>query len=57
MKKIDAHALAGAAIDRALVGGPETGDRNADRDRGRSYVIDRVEMTTLIKTFGTILGR
>lgn len=42
-----AGALSGAAIDRVLSADePERVERDRDRrDRGRSYIIDRVEMT------------
>jgi Spy/CpxP family protein refolding chaperone len=38
-----AGALAGAAVDRMLMDEP---DRDDDRDRRRSYIIDRVEMSS-----------
>lgn len=41
-----AGALAGAAVDRVLSADePDRVERDRDDDRGRSYIIDRIEMS------------
>lgn len=40
-----AGALAGAAVDRTLSASSDQPDRDRSRDRGRSYIIDRIEMS------------